>query len=116
MHHSHRTWFPFILTGLSIILLLVIICLYSDGTPGAQEILLEPAEYQDAVGQVFDQFQESGNALEAYDSLLEMKVQEEQKQVHLDLVLMFGKLYNGEIDSIDQTLMQLQIENQWLIE
>lgn len=116
MHHSHRTWFPFILIGLTIILLLVIIVAYSHpATQEAQEVqILSQQEYEQRVQDILTNYQANQDAQRAYEVLLDLRIGDEQKDVHLDLVLMFGKLLAGELESIDQTLDQLDDTSPWL--
>jgi len=118
MHHSHRTWFPYILIGLSIALLLAVIAFNQNEQPSNIENMpvLEFYEYQEEVLGILDSYEQGSDAQIAYESLLKLRISEDEKQVHLDLVLMFGKLLNGELDSIDDHLIELDQTDSWLIE
>jgi len=116
MYHSHRTWFPYILIGLTIALLLIVVAILGRGPH--EEIIpaLQEHEYIEVVGTILDTYKADSDAHKAYESLLALKIEEGQREVHLDLVLMFGKLLNGELDSIDEYIVQLDEKYTWLIE
>ncbi len=116
MHHPHRTWFPYILVGLTIALLLIVVVI--SGRSPQEEVIptLQEHEYIEVVGTILDKYEADSDAYQAYESLLALRMEEGQKEVHLDLVLMFGKLLNGELDSIDEYIVQLDEEHTWLIE
>ena len=117
MHHSHRTWFPYILIGLTLTLLLVVFAITNSSPQQGSQPILTAGEYQETVTALLNDYSvDERDAYSTYESLLSLRVQEEQKQLHLDLVLIFGKLLSGEIDSIDDSIAQLDIEYSWLIE
>lgn len=115
MHHSHRTWFPYILIGLTLALLLVVFAITGQEEREVIPALQEP-EYIEAVSSILQDYAAGDDAYTTYQSLLEIRIQEEQKELHLELVLLFGKLLTGEIDNVDAHLEELDREHSWIIE
>ncbi|MBT3231139.1 hypothetical protein HN358_05205 [Candidatus Uhrbacteria bacterium] len=117
MHHSHRTWFPYILIGLTVVLLLVVFAITNKSPQQGSEPILTTIEYQETIDQLLiDYYASDSDTYKIYESLLGLRVQEDQKQVHLDLVLIFGKLLSGEIESINGAIADLGADNPWLVE
>jgi hypothetical protein len=115
-HHPQRTWFPFILIGLTLALCAFLFILYR--TPQdveiVQQVALTQDEYRSQVSDVLNTFMPSKDAQIAYDALLVMRVPEEEKQTHLDLVLLFGKIIAGEIDDIDLAISDIGVKYPWM--
>lgn len=97
---SHRTWFPFILIGLTLALAAGIWAWQSDDHPLASDApeIVAPTlvEYQAEVIAIVQAYLEDGDAQGAYDALLDVWVPSDAKDVHLDLVIAFGKLVSGD--------------------
>jgi len=115
----HRTWFPFILVGLTLALTAVIFAWQEqDVTPArvqTQEVHEVPTsqEYQQEVVSILAQYQQDGDAQWAYGALVETWVPTDAKAVHLDLVIAFGKLVAG--DEVGRELLDsIRASNAWL--
>lgn len=102
---THRSWFPFILVGLSTALLALIVVVYNpDATPVVPNdpVVVVPTdeEYEAAVQQVVSAFMLSSDSeadKAAYDALIAMRVPSvEYQAAHIALVLAFGQMVAGE--------------------
>lgn len=116
MHYLHRTWFPFILVGLTLALGALIFVFYSNSEQDEYiaPTILTQDEYQAQVVELIAVFEQANDAQQVYDSLLEMHISEDQKIVHLDLILMFGKIVSGEVEYSDAQLNGLIAKYPWL--
>lgn len=123
---THRSWFPFILVGLSAALLAVILVAYRpNATPSEKE---EPAvaaptaeEYEAAVRAIMmDTAISSGpqeaSAQKAYDALLALHVPAEYKDVHIQLVLAYGEMALGQDELGRARLIVAEEANSWILE
>lgn len=102
---SHRSWFPFILIGLSTALLAIIFVVYHQNSQAAKLKAVTEAESQAAASVPTNAEYEAGvkallltydadqNASTAYAALIAMTVPQVSYQVaHLDLVIAFAEL------------------------
>ncbi len=107
--HSHRSWFPFILMGLSLALLAIIFVVRSnndqaakikavtDAESQAAANIPTSAEYEAGVKAVLTTYDADQNASAAYASLIAMTVPQVSYQAaHLDLVIAFAQLQAGQ--------------------
>lgn len=120
---THRSWFPFILLGLSTALLALIVVVYnpnatleSDSAP----VVVAPTgtEYEAAVRTIVTTYVASSDSeadKAAYDALLEMRVPEAYKTVHISLVLAFGQFAVGEDQDGDARLSDIITTNPWIL-
>lgn len=103
----HRTWFPLIVVGLTVLLAGVIISLFKDEalTP-SQESAVTSVEYQANVhaitGSLRDEISAASNdelraALleEKRSALIELLVPSEYKDLHLELVIVLSQMIDG---------------------
>ncbi len=122
---THRSWFPFILVGLSTALLALIVAVYDpSATPSsndAQEVTAPtPTEYEDAVRAIVMTYMASSGAHEvsaqtAYDALLALRVPSMSYQdAHIQLVLAFGQIAAGETDAGQARLSVVEEANPWI--
>jgi hypothetical protein len=117
---SHRSWFPPILVGLSLLLGLVfVVALKGDrvipqfpheaSTPKISE-----ADYQSAANVILDAYAEDHDASRAYNALILLRVPKEEQEVHFDLVVAFGKLMTKETKEGEARLSALKAAHPWL--
>lgn len=118
---SHRSWFPFILIGLSLALAVIIAAVYKPSpTSVAQEdavTLTAPtaSEYEAGVRAVFASFALTEDADAAYDALVAMRVPSVDYQaVHLELVLALAQLKTGNTDEGQARLDIARTNYPWL--
>ena len=119
MTMPHRTWFPFILIGLSLGLLLVVALLVKEKNeaPIPPEDYVLPAEaydYPGSVANVFLGFQSSENAVGAREQLLLMRVPSEYRDLHVALVLYFDAAIRGEVLEAEGQYATLKTQYPWL--
>lgn len=101
---THRSWFPFILVGLSAALLAVILVAYRPNdelSVSDEPAVVAPTgeEYKSAAQQIVSDYLASSDSEAdkiAYDALLALRVPAEYKDVHVQLVLAFGQMAAGE--------------------
>ncbi|MBT4857510.1 hypothetical protein HON52_04980 [Candidatus Uhrbacteria bacterium] len=97
---THRTWFPFILVGLTIALGAGIWAWTgSDRGPVIElpEIVAPTSlEYQQEITAIIASYYDGDDLDDVYASLLDTWVPADAKSVHLDLVIAFGKLVAGD--------------------
>lgn len=104
---THRSWFPFILIGLTLALVAVIAVLYRPYALQEQrsaEVVRvappTPAAYEAAVSTIVTTYFASSSSdasKTAYDALVAMRVPSADYQdVHIALVIAFGQLVAGE--------------------
>lgn len=101
---THRSWFPFILVGLSAALLAVILVAYRPNDARVDNdtlVVVAPtsAEYEAAVQTIVSNYltlSSSDADKVAYDALLALRVPAKYKDVHVQLVLAFGQMVAGE--------------------
>ncbi len=101
----HRSWFPFILIGLSLVLLAVIVVVKSNAghseqlkaDAAAHASVPTNAEYEAAIHTILNTYNADKNATTAYNSLLAVTVPSVDYQAaHLDLVIAFAQLQAGK--------------------
>jgi len=107
--HSHRSWFPFILIGLSLALLAIIFVVRTNSNQAAKLKAVTDAEqqaaanvptndeYETGVKAVLAIFDADQNASTAYTALIAMTVPQVSYQAaHLDLVIAFAQIQAGQ--------------------
>lgn len=119
----HRSWFPAILIGLSLILGIAFLSVTKDKdgrglftvrpAPGAREGVREE-DYQSAVNGVLRVYSEDGDAKAAYDALILLRVPSSELTTHLDLVAAMGKLMSGDEADGKARLSALKAQHDWL--
>lgn len=72
------------------------------------------ASYQEAVTAILTQYQDDQNEKAAYDALVVVRVPNEDQQLHLDLVIAFGKLLGGDEEDGEARLAALRAQHTWL--
>lgn|GEM_PF-1321410 len=125
--HRNPSWFPLILIGLSIALLLaVVIFVAGEGemqeTVGAihespgEEVAdaITGAEYETLVTGVLRAYQEDEDAARAYQGLIDISVPAGYKDVHLELVIAFGSIRTGDVEEGRSRLDILRNTYTWL--
>ncbi len=117
---NHRSWFPSILIGLSLLLALVFILVtkgspvsFSKRTPVEPPAITE-TDYRSAVNTVLDGYAESKDVSGTYNALILLRVPKESQVVHFDLVVAFGKLMSKEIKDGEARLQAVKAANSWL--
>ncbi|MBU4314783.1 hypothetical protein KJ673_00055 [Patescibacteria group bacterium] len=117
MHHSHITWFPFILIGLTFGLVVLVFAFFQGNNQShyLEPIPLTQEEYQSQVISYLDVYSQDEDAQAVYDSLLAMHIPEVEKQAHLDLVLLFGKIVHGEIEDPQKAITDLKLVYPWTV-
>ena len=95
----HRTWFPFILIGLSLTLLLVILASQTKEIEGSETPVVSQVngeEYKQEMQSIVSKFQEDQDAKVAYDSAMQLKVPTEYKDLHLEITLYLVRAQVGK--------------------
>lgn len=100
MRHS---WFPAILAGLTLLLGLVIGVVWwgtAPRVPVDEATVVAPTQeaYRAAVTRVIAIYKEDDDAAAAENALALLRVPADALQMHLDLVIAFGKLAAGDAD------------------
>lgn len=118
---THRSWFPTILTGLSLALLAIIVVVYKDEAPQAA---VTPAfitataptstEYETAAKTVVQNYVAGGNAATAYNALVALTVPAEYQDAHLALVFAFADLRAGKLEEGTARLDVARTAYPWL--
>lgn len=140
MHASHRSWFPYILTGLSLALAAVLFVAYEpSGTSSTQsasydapvdgraltapdertdapDIAPSGTEYQAAVRGILSSYDATGDADAAWDTLIALWVPTEYKAVDVELVIAFAKLAAGDAEDGAMRLAAVRSANSWMSE
>lgn len=120
---THRSWFPFILVGLSTALLALIVVVYDPSTmptTNTAPVVTAPtaSEYEASVNTVLSTFALSPSAdaaQTALDALIAMRVPTvDYQQAHLDLVIAFGQLAAGNTAVGDARLVVAESLYPWL--
>lgn len=118
MYPHHRTWFPFILAGLTLALALVILANVNDGLISNDALIKRVAptneEYQIALSSICAEFASQDDARAIYESLLKMVVPTDFKDAHLALVLLFGNATGDVSLDVSAELATLQERFPWL--
>ena len=121
MHRTeHRTWFPFILVGLTVALAAIIWAWpfsseQNVGQSSPEQEISTPTyvEYQSQVIAILEAYLETDDEQSAYTALLDVWVPVEAKEVHLDLVVAFGKLAAGDENGAE-LVDQVRASHLWL--
>ncbi len=127
----HRSWFPFILIGLSLALGVIIAAVYAPlapingGTIGENETpsidgggtgVVTAEEYEAGVRAVLSTYAAGADAGAAYDALVAMRVPTvEYQAAHLELVIAFAQLKSGNTDEGQARLDLAMTAYPWLI-
>ncbi|PIX61940.1 hypothetical protein CO057_01315 [Candidatus Uhrbacteria bacterium CG_4_9_14_0_2_um_filter_41_50] len=118
MHTHYRTWFPFILIGLTLALVLGILAWMQSPGGGDVEALQVFAptveEYQTEIVALLSDFETSNNAEAAYSQLLNIRVPAEFKAFHFDLALILFHASQDDSLDISADLDTLRSQNNWL--
>ncbi|MFH1631704.1 MAG: hypothetical protein ABIA47_01605 [bacterium] len=121
MHHpTYRTWFPFILVGLTICLLLVVVAVTqrrgNDEPEGSVDVVevVSAQEYQGTMNKVFTDFLTSHDADSAYYALLDTRVPSRYKETHLELVVILVMYREGNSEEALERYNGLQEQINWL--
>lgn len=85
-------------------------------TPITRQVLTQEEYHQEVFLLVENYSLGSESAQSVYNSLLALHIPESEKDVHLELVLLFGKVLAGEIDSADNGITELRSTHDWLLE
>lgn len=118
---KQRSWFPFILVGLTMALAAGVWAWQAgeSGRPSVDQVNesshIAPTSilYKRVVYQVVSTYLEDGDAERAYETLIDLWVPADDKSVHLDLVIVFGKLADGDV-SAQEALDTIRSSNSWL--
>lgn len=124
---THRSWFPFILVGLSAALLAVILVAYQPNNARVDNDTLSAPEaptgdeYEAAVRAIMMNVMISSGPQEvsaqaAYDALLALHVPAEYKDVHIQLVLAYGEMALGQDELGRARLIVAEEANSWILE
>lgn len=119
MSDSHRSWFPLILTGLSLGLAALIFAVYEPReVASSQQPVVSQAptaeQYQAAVNAVFSTYEANGDTQAAYDALVAIRVPVEFLDVHLALVYALNDLQAGQSAEGQARLDAIRAVNSWL--
>lgn len=118
MHH--RSWFPFILVGLSLLLLLVLVVGLQ---PSEEKIVfvsetslvpISEIDYESDVIAILEQLQESEDSEIVRDLLLLQRVPSQYKEIHFELILVMGLYRSGEVVTAETRMNELKIQYAWL--
>jgi hypothetical protein len=103
--YPHRSWFPYILIGLSVALFVIIFAVRSnvdtsskqDAATPATVVVPTNAEYEAGVKAILSAYSADQNASTAYAALIKAVVPQVSYQTaHLDLVIAFAQLQAGQ--------------------
>lgn len=115
MQLSHRTWFPFILVGLTLVLALGVYAFITHKNASVEERVLTQEEYHQEVTSLLGDYSQGAKSAESvYNTLLSLHIPESEKDIHLDLVLLFGKVLSGELDPAEGDIATMQSTYDWL--
>lgn len=122
MIHEHRTWFPFIVIGVTLCLVLVIVIwkqpsatsVDSDQSTVEVHQVITEEEYQQLVRQVLNDFETSHDSAAAHEALLDIFVPAAYKDIHLELVIIIAKYQSGEDEEAQARLDLLAQQYDWL--
>lgn len=115
---NHRSWFPSILVGLSLLLALIFLVV-TKGSPVHVGVTPPPPavseeDYQGAANTILDTYASNHDASKAYNALILLRVPKEDQAVHFDLVVAFGKLVTKETKEGEARLAAVKAANPWL--
>lgn len=106
---SHRSWFPVILTGLSVALAVLIAAVYEPGSapvqpsstrPESEQVDISGAapteeQYQAAVNAVMDAHRQNRDVDASYNALVAIRVPVTYLDLHLQLVYLLNDMQQG---------------------
>lgn len=113
-----RHWFPYILTGLSLALagLIALAVDWQAARPlpaPAPVPTITTEEYQTSILAVVEAYKKNGDASQAYQAAILLRVPKDMLQTHLDLVIAWQQLAAGAPDG--KTRLELvSIQSPWL--
>lgn len=123
-HGQHKTFFPFILVGLSVLLAVTLAAWYrpssnvnSSPTPDTSISRVAPShdEYVAAVTLVMSDFVNGmTTAAVAYDRLVEIVVPAADQGTHLELVIIMSKFRDGDTELAQSRYDALKQSQSWL--
>ena len=121
---SHRSWFPYILAGLTVLLTAVFLVVEQrlerreralGGEPAfTQEPAVTDAAYVAAATIVLETYAANGDANAAYEALILLRVPPSDQRAHFDLVAAFGKLLAGDEDDAAARFAALKAQYSWM--
>jgi len=121
---EHRTWFPLILIGLTIVLFAVIATQYQKDDIGSIEDITESVQidlprvteegYKSEIVTILNDFSVSHDANSAYELLLNTRVPAEFKDVHLEIVMIMNAFKSGKTTEGESRLDMLRVDETWL--
>lgn len=121
MRQEHRTWFPFIMIGITVLILVAYGVwgrssnLPQESAGVRQEVeAVDAGEYQAEVIRILEDFDAHQDAGQTYEDLLIVKVPAEYRDLHLELVVAFGELRANKIESGEARLDLLRRQTDWL--
>lgn len=109
MHHQteHKTWIPMIAIGLAFGFMLGYVVqsaappnqvVAAENDTVASSIAISKEDYQNEVNLYLGDFDQTGDAEQAYNSVQAMSVPFEYQDLHLRLVIAFGNIKEGHQD------------------
>lgn len=117
---SHRSWFPVILTGLSVALGVLIFAAYEPGERATETSTLQVPttaptadEYQSAITAALSD-EAHANAAATREVLKKMQVPAEYLALHLQLVFAYNDYVDGNVAEGDARMEALRVANTWL--
>jgi hypothetical protein len=118
---THRSWFPSILIGLSLMLALVFVFVTKGspigspfGSTQGSAPAVTDADYRAAANTILDAYASNKDVSKAYNALILLRVPREDQQVHFDLVVAFGKLVTKDSKDGEARLAAVKAANPWL--
>ena len=123
MHMPHRTWFPFIMIGVTIGFIVFVAAYWEPSIPqtSSQPLVELPsmvapsvADYQSEVRSIVNEFEGSGDVENAYSQLLDVRVPASYKDFHFDLAVAMGEFRVGEEAEGRVKLDLIKKESAWL--
>lgn len=120
---SHRSWFPYILIGLSLALMALIAVTYDrkegiggeEGEGGVGMTVPTTAEYEAAMQGILAAYDVDGNAQKAYDALVATTVPTVSYQaVHLELVIALAQIAGGNTEEGTARFDLARVSHVWL--
>lgn len=120
----HRTWPPFILIGLSFLIIVIFVVIgrptevKEDVDAVAVETVTVPTieEYRVEIRRLFDEYAVTQDDQRMYDQLLAAVVPPESRESHLQLVIAFQELRDGQEVEGEARLALFEAQNNWLNE
>jgi len=118
---THRSWFPTILFGLSLILAVVFLFFTKHGSLSFSQVVREPVatavsaeDYHVATNIILDAYAKDHDAQKAYNALVLLRLPGSEQQTHFDLVVAFSKLGLKDTKDGQSRLQALKASHDWL--